>query len=98
LLNLDLYNFAELVDIKPQRGEFIHSMSEPFKEGGMDQIELEVMRAQEKAKKSEDKEAFTVLTRMPHYRVGVGARLESPAISTLCSVIAFPNSPILKRA
>ena len=43
LLNLDLYNFAELVDIKPHGGEFIHSMSEPFKEGGMDQIELEVM-------------------------------------------------------
>ncbi|MEM2112128.1 MAG: MBL fold metallo-hydrolase RNA specificity domain-containing protein [Candidatus Bathyarchaeia archaeon] len=43
LLNLDLYNFAELVDIKPQGGEFIHSMSEPFSEGGMDQIELEVM-------------------------------------------------------
>ena len=43
LLNLDLYNFAELVDIKPQGGEFIHSMSEPFTEGGMDQIELEVM-------------------------------------------------------
>jgi len=44
LLNLDLYNFAELVDIKPQGGEFIHSMSEPFTEGGMDQIELEVMK------------------------------------------------------
>jgi hypothetical protein len=33
---------------------------------------------QEEAKKSEDKEAFTVLARMPRYRVGVGARLESP--------------------
>lgn len=33
---------------------------------------------QEEAKKSEDKEAFTVLARMPNYRVGVGARLESP--------------------
>lgn len=43
LLNLDLHNFVELLDIKPQRGEFIHSMSEPFTEGGMDQIELEVM-------------------------------------------------------
>jgi len=43
LLNLDLYNFAELVDIKPQGGEFIHSMSEPFSEGGMDQIEQTVM-------------------------------------------------------
>ena len=44
LLNLDLYNFAELVDIKPKRGEFIHSMSEPFSEGGMDQIEATVMQ------------------------------------------------------
>jgi len=43
LLNLDLYNFAELVDIKPRGGEFIHSMSEPFSEGGMDQIESKVM-------------------------------------------------------
>jgi len=33
---------------------------------------------QREAKKSEDKEAFTVLARMPNYRVGVGARLESP--------------------
>ncbi len=44
LLNLDLYNFAELVDIKPRGGEFIHSMSEPFSEGGMDQIEQVVMK------------------------------------------------------
>jgi ribonuclease J len=44
LLNLDLPNFVELVDIKPNGGEFIHSMSEPFSEGGMDQIELSVMR------------------------------------------------------
>jgi len=44
LLNLDLYNFAELVDIKPRGGEFIHSMSEPFSEGGMDQIESVVMQ------------------------------------------------------
>ncbi len=43
LLNLDLYNFAELVDIKPDGGDFIHSMSEPFVEGGLDQIEQEVM-------------------------------------------------------
>lgn len=33
---------------------------------------------QEEAKKSEDKEAFTVLARIPNCRVGVGARLESP--------------------
>ena len=43
LLNLDLYNFTELIDIKPKSGDFIHSMSEPFTEGGMDQIEQEVM-------------------------------------------------------
>jgi ribonuclease J len=43
LLNLDLYHFGELVDIKPEGGEFIHSMSEPYSEGGMDQIEQEVM-------------------------------------------------------
>jgi len=43
LLNLDLYKFAELNDIKPEGGEFIHSMSEPFSEGGMDQIEFDVM-------------------------------------------------------
>ena len=43
LLNLDLYNFAELVDIKPDGGDFIHSMSEPFVEGGLDQIEQDVM-------------------------------------------------------
>ena len=45
LLQLDLYNFTELVDIKPQGGHFIHSMSEPFSEGGMDQIEQDVMLA-----------------------------------------------------
>ncbi len=44
LLNLDLYNFGELVDIKPRCGEFIHSVSEPFSEGGMDQIETIVMQ------------------------------------------------------
>ena len=44
LLNPDLYDFAELVDIKPGGGEFIHSMSEPFSEGGMDQIESVVIQ------------------------------------------------------
>jgi hypothetical protein len=34
---------------------------------------------QEEAKKSEDKEAFTVLARTRSCRVGVGARIESPA-------------------
>ena len=33
---------------------------------------------QEEANKSEDKEAFAVLTRIRDFRVGVGARLESP--------------------
>jgi hypothetical protein len=36
---------------------------------------------QEEAKKSEDKEAFTVLARMYGYRVGVGARLKTPTNS-----------------
>jgi len=43
LLNLDLYSFTQLIDIRPKGGEFIHSMSEPFTEGGMDQIEQDVM-------------------------------------------------------
>lgn len=43
LLNLDLNSFTQLIDIKPKVGEFIHSMSEPFMEGGMDQIEKEIM-------------------------------------------------------
>jgi hypothetical protein len=34
---------------------------------------------QEEAKESEDKEAFAVLARMRNCRVGVGARMESPA-------------------
>jgi hypothetical protein len=34
---------------------------------------------QEEAKKSEDREAFTVLARTQGYRVGVGARLNAPA-------------------
>ena len=48
---------------------------------------------QEGANKSEDKEAFAVLTRIRDFRVGVGARLESPAkpiffieiIASLCA-------------
>jgi ribonuclease J len=45
LLNLDFYNFNELIDIKPTPGgEFIHSMSEPFSEGGMDQIEHDILK------------------------------------------------------
>jgi hypothetical protein len=33
---------------------------------------------QEEAKKSEDDEAFTVVTKIKNCRIGVGARLESP--------------------
>ena len=48
---------------------------------------------QEEANKSEDKEAFSVLTRIRDFRVGVGARLGSPAkpiffieiIASLCA-------------
>jgi ribonuclease J len=37
VLNLDLNQFAELIDIKPVRGgDFIHSMSEPFSEEDID--------------------------------------------------------------
>ncbi len=33
IMDLDFFQFAELVDIKPKAGsEFIHSMSEPFSE------------------------------------------------------------------
>ena len=38
LVNLDLYSFAELVDIKPEPGgHFIYSMSEPFNEEGLEE-------------------------------------------------------------
>jgi ribonuclease J len=40
LLNLDFSSFAELIDIKPEGGDFIHSMSEPFSE---EDIEIDVM-------------------------------------------------------
>lgn len=33
VMDLDFYQFGELIDIRPQRGSnFIHSMSEPFSE------------------------------------------------------------------
>jgi hypothetical protein len=41
LLSLDLSNFTELIDIKPNGGDFIHSMSEPFSE---EDIEIDVTR------------------------------------------------------
>jgi mRNA degradation ribonuclease J1/J2 len=41
IMDLDFYQFAELVDIKPSQGShFIHSMSEPFSE---EDIEDQVM-------------------------------------------------------
>jgi hypothetical protein len=43
-----------------------------------DANKINIHLLQEEAKKSEDKEAFTVLARMPNCRVGAGARLKSP--------------------
>ena len=41
IMDLDFYQFAELIDIKPKHGsQFIHSMSEPFSE---EDIEDQVM-------------------------------------------------------
>jgi len=41
VMDLDFYQFAELIDIKPSPGsQFIHSMSEPFSE---EDIEDQVM-------------------------------------------------------
>jgi hypothetical protein len=40
---------------------------------------IDINSLQEEAKKSEEKEAFTVLARTNGYRVGVGARLKTPA-------------------
>jgi ribonuclease J len=41
VMDLDFYQFAELIDIKPESGsQFIHSMSEPFSE---EDIQDEVM-------------------------------------------------------
>lgn len=40
LLNIDLPSFTELIDIKPESGHFIYSMSEPFSE---EDVEIDVM-------------------------------------------------------
>ena len=41
MMDLDFYQFAELIDIRPNvNGHFIHSMSEPF---GEEDLEDEVM-------------------------------------------------------
>jgi hypothetical protein len=66
---------------------------------------IDIHFLQEEAKKSEDKEAFTVLTRMPNYRVGVGARMESPEqtiffveiIVSLCASDHVVNLDFLKK-
>jgi hypothetical protein len=45
----------------------------------MKRSKVDVNSLQEEAKKSEDKEAFTVLLRTRAYRVGIGARLKTSA-------------------
>lgn len=60
---------------------------------------------QEEAKKSKDKEAFTVLARMRNCRFGVGARLESSAkpiffieiIASLCANHHVVNLNFLEK-
>lgn len=42
ILELDLWCLPELIDIKPEEGECIHSMSEPFEEDPISQISDEV--------------------------------------------------------
>ena len=42
---------------------------------------INIQSLQEEAKKSEVKEAFTVVAKMQNCRIGVGARLESPETS-----------------
>ena len=49
---------------------------------------INVNSLQEEAEKSEDKEAFTVLARLPGYRVGVGARLEFSNPTFFVEIIA----------
>ena len=60
---------------------------------------------QEEARRSGDREAFTVLTRMPGLRIGVGARLENPAtpiffieiLVSLCTDHDHVNLDIIER-
>jgi hypothetical protein len=66
---------------------------------------IDINSLQEEAKKSEDKEAFTVLVRTHSYRVGVGARLTAPAnpiffveiIASLCPSHHAVNLHSLKK-
>lgn len=44
LWELDFFQLTELVDVKPQGGNCIHSMSEPFEEDPMSQVQDEVMK------------------------------------------------------
>ncbi len=41
---LDFFQLTELIDVKPEKGACIHSMSEPFEEDPMSQIQDDVMR------------------------------------------------------
>ncbi len=38
ILEIDFYTLTELIDIKPDGGDFIHSMSEPFQEDPLSQL------------------------------------------------------------
>ncbi|MDD5023242.1 MAG: MBL fold metallo-hydrolase [Candidatus ainarchaeum sp.] len=44
ILELDSYYMAELIDIKPEKGEIIHSMSEPFEEDPVSAMVDNVLR------------------------------------------------------
>jgi ribonuclease J len=41
---LDFFNLTELIDIKPGKGACIHSMSEPFEEDPLSEVQDEVLR------------------------------------------------------
>lgn len=51
---------------------------------------ININSLQEKAKKSEDNEAFQVLEKMQNCRIGVGARLESPENPTFFIEVIVP--------
>jgi hypothetical protein len=66
---------------------------------------IDINSLHEEAKKSEEKEAFTVLVRTHRYRVGVGAKLTTPAnsiffveiIASLCPKNHAVNLHSLKK-
>jgi ribonuclease J len=41
---LDFFNLTELIDVKPKKGACIHSMSEPFEEDPLSEVQDEVFR------------------------------------------------------